>query len=198
MRIGPSPRGWGEPSVSCNNASCSGPSPRGWGELPAIQKGKGHSRTIPTRVGRTATPPNKPKTKTDHPHAGGENHRRPPSPKGKTGPSPRGWGEQRVWLRWLNGKRTIPTRVGRTSCRSVEAAKIPDHPHAGGENFSGTLMALQPVGPSPRGWGEPPARCRARRCPRTIPTRVGRTSPWVRVPPPWPDHPHAGGENEAQ
>ena len=32
---------------------------------------------------------------------------------------------------------------------------MPDHPHAGGENFCWAAGILMRAGPSPRGWGEP-------------------------------------------
>ena len=95
----------------------------------------------------------------------------------------------------MGRKRTIPTRVGRTTWGNALRISIPDHPHAGGENRSSWASSKPSRGPSPRGWGEHMLWQRGRDLIRTIPTRVGRTV--------WPasyhntltDHPHAGGEN---
>jgi len=92
--FGPSPRGWGEQSNDC-------PPPLNW-------------RTIPTRVGRTSSPISRRSRRPDHPHAGGENARATAGPATIAGPSPRGWGEQRVSWSFALLRRTIPTRVGRT------------------------------------------------------------------------------------
>ena len=132
----------------------SGPSPRGWGEL-APKPGRFlPSRTIPTRVGRTGTRAPSNRTRTDHPHAGGENVEGPEPVASEIGPSPRGWGELSgvlvvVWL-W----RTIPTRVGRTITPGNQCDPAPDHPHAGGENSGSASKLRATIGPSPRGWGE--------------------------------------------
>ena len=75
--------------------------------------------------------------------------------------------------------RTIPTRVGRTPNERWVARRWEDHPHAGGENFSCGISLFSQGGPSPRGWGEPHTRSNPAPQPRTIPTRVGRTRPWI-------------------
>src|SRR5438445_91685 len=73
--------------------------------------------------------------------------------------------------------------------------KSPDHPHAGGENPSGDDIDIVDYGPSPRGWGERAQVGCAEFNLRTIPTRVGRTSPNSSPELLSSDHPHAGGEN---
>ena len=91
------------------------------------------------------------------------------------GPSPRGWGEPPPAPAGGPCPRTIPTRVGRTRTVCSHAMRLPDHPHAGGENLQPGMNAQTQAGPSPRGWGElrHAPRCLGRA--RTIPTRVGRT-----------------------
>ena len=132
----------------------------------------------------------------DHPHAGGENHRTGHHTRGQPGPSPRGWGKLTVRSFSHAGARTIPTRVGKTSSTRRSWELTADHPHAGGENRWRDARDEIEFGPSPRGWGKPyPAR-QAGLASRTIPTRVGRTAIASRAPPQWPDHPHAGGENQ--
>ena len=91
--------------------------------------------------------------------------------------------------------RTIPTRVGRTTFFPDTASQRADHPHAGGENHQPAVESFVQFGPSPRGWGEQFHLGLAVRDLRTIPTRVGRTSPPPHSACLASDHPHAGGEN---
>ncbi len=152
-----------------------GPSPRGWGE-PLRPLTLAHAfRTIPTRVGRTLAAPMDSSMHSDHPHAGGENHRRRTKLADGGGPSPRGWGELSAFPHRLLLPRTIPTRVGRTQPITYSTIDGADHPHAGGENISPVAGAQHYLGPSPRGWGERPSQRDAPGQARTIPTRVGRT-----------------------
>src|ERR1035441_5301620 len=70
----------------------SGPSPRGWGIRDGEIPRNGQTRTIPTRVGNTASPPPGSSPATDHPHAGGEYDPTAAWASSRSGPSPRGWG----------------------------------------------------------------------------------------------------------
>ncbi len=153
-----------------------GPSPRGWGERPRPRHQQWRWRTIPTRVGRTVFPAFRCLGIPDHPHAGGENRVGSDQMERNGGPSPRGWGEPRRIPQCGCVVRTIPTRVGRTAGRSHTHARPADHPHAGGENIGHPSPPPPPRGPSPRGWGEPLGGKDRLQLPRTIPTRVGRTS----------------------
>ncbi len=94
-----------------------------------------------------------------------------------------------------DGKRTIPTRVGRTGPRTRCLKCAADHPHACGENGLLDPFIRSAYGPSPRVWGELGEECRARHQSRTIPTRVGRTIPAPSSCRMTSDHPHACGEN---
>ncbi len=114
-----------------------------------------------------------------------------------TGPSPRGWGERCPRRRRCVARQTIPTRVGRTVWQRRARQPQLDHPHAGGENLHCTARRFYRSGPSPRGWGERGDRTLGDLPVRTIPTRVGRTSPPSRRIKSPADHPHAGGENAA-
>ena len=102
-------------SPTRNTSSANGPSPRGWGELSRHPITIADTRTIPTRVGRTGRRGTFDWPTADHPHAGGENSSRYAAPASEYGPSPRGWGEHPGAGWQLQGLRTIPTRVGRTS-----------------------------------------------------------------------------------
>ncbi len=92
----------------------SGPSPRVWGEQTEPQRGRSPNRTIPTRVGRTFCDHSSPPESTDYPHACGENVSTAKAVARRIGPSPRVWGEHVEDLKRAIGRRTIPTRVGRT------------------------------------------------------------------------------------
>src|SRR5436309_524547 len=109
-------------------------------------------RTIPTRVGRTISGPSEGTARPDHPHAGGENNSVTDKTENEYGPSPRGWGERYPCRRKGQRVRTIPTRVGRTGFAPWASPLLPDHPHAGGENFPGASQWHDGFGPSPRGW----------------------------------------------
>ncbi len=133
----------------------------------------------------------------DHPHAGGENLIIRCHAVRLFGPSPRGWGEPSPRSCAGRARRTIPTRVGRTSTQQSGVRPRSDHPHAGGENVERGGGVTTVSGPSPRGWGEPIDGRNKVRHQRTIPTRVGRTTRWPRLGCQPTDHPHAGGENFA-
>src|SRR5271165_4145606 len=151
------------------------PSPRVWGEQLRKRALAGADRTIPTRVGRTRTPPSPLVIKPDHPHACGENQAKIILKIDERGPSPRVWGEQFERGIFDVASRTIPTRVGRTAvCQGYQSYE-PDHPHACGENIARNLDSAKCDGPSPRVWGELPSMRSLQPEDRTIPTRVGRT-----------------------
>ncbi len=83
-----------------------------------VQHSSDQPRTIPTRVGRTIGRVAKYLVSSDHPHAGGENHRAHTKFPAVRGPSPRGWGEPKGDVEREQHRRTIPTRVGRTRRQS--------------------------------------------------------------------------------
>ena len=143
------------------------------------------------------TPPQKSSycEKTDHPHTRGENLALIAIGEGLSGPSPHAWGELHVRHDLMLHRRTIPTRVGRTTAPSGEATGAPDHPHTRGENKSAGWPIERDSGPSPHAWGELLVATKERGRPRTIPTRVGRTFSRSRVDGRSSDHPHTRGEN---
>ncbi len=115
-----------------------------------------------------------------------------------------------------NGRST-PTRVGKTRSDSYRQNIPTVHPHACGENDTACKRGMVCIGPPPRVWGKPdrdyfidrrygpPPRVWGKhvcvshgdRCPRSTPTRVGKTI--RRVSGGWcvSVHPHACGENGA-
>ena len=92
-----------------------GPSPRTWGEQEHGRGEQGRKRTIPTHVGRTLSLRPSAGIATDHPHARGENALARFAIKSRDGPSPRTWGERLRHTSSRTCHRTIPTHVGRTT-----------------------------------------------------------------------------------
>ena len=191
---GPSPRAWGEPMMHKNRFGTERTIPTRVGRTPSRLRARLEVRTIPTRVGRTNSPATALSVIADHPHARGENRARIGSRERIDGPSPRAWGEPAQCPAVAVARRTIPTRVGRTSSSassqslrsdhphargenigvSLRVSYVADHPHAGGENAMKPVTLPRKSGPSPRGWGEPSRYGDEGVHGRTIPTRVGR------------------------
>ena len=93
-----------------------GPSPHAWGKLSKYRRQLEISRTIPTRVGKTAWWRFIEGTGTDHPHT-------------------RAWGKRYGDSTNTWSTRTIPTRVGKTARGAQLRGMSTDHPHTRGENF---------------------------------------------------------------
>src|SRR5947209_13761887 len=91
------------------------------------------------------------------------------------GPSPRVWGKRERKRMDFLLKRTIPTRVGKTTNSGKRSRNAADHPHACGENVGGAACQLALAGPSPRVWGRLNEAVGVDLVQRTIPTRVGKT-----------------------
>ena len=175
-----------------------GPSPRAWGEPTQMTTGWSFTRTILTGVGRTNSG-NIPRCwRADHPHGRGENSALSFTVSVMVGPSPRAWGELASCAEMNAKSRTIPTGVGRTLSQSRDSISWADHPHGRGENLLMARRFATACGPSPRAWGEPMVRYRARAARRTIPTGVGRTAPAMNDCPARTDHPHGRGENPSR
>jgi len=134
-------------------ATAFGPSPRGWGN-PTLPNSPGNAkRAIPTRVGKSHKSQAVFQVTPGHPHAGGEIRDAEDVRGNADGPSPRGWGNQRSTSRILDYQRAIPTRVGKSSSCRAYLHRNTGHPHAGGEIGEPVDWHCQEFGPSPRGWG---------------------------------------------
>jgi len=171
-----------------------GPSPRGWGNLSGVLHRDLPGRAIPTRVGKSRIRAETNSRAAGHPHAGGEIAFVHPHDECNRGPSPRGWGNQRMPRSPMSFPRAIPTRVGKSLSIRTVTALYSGHPHAGGE-----IAPLHPqrewfVGPSPRGWGNLVAGVDQNPVVRAIPTRVGKSINRDSIDILSPGHPHAGGE----
>ena len=148
--------------VKVNSGATGGPSPRVWGKLKRHIIFRYLHRTIPTRVGKTATRAHALAAIADHPHACGENATAKTPTHTHGGPSPRVWGKLFHEFGKLGGVRTIPTRVGKTGSTSDVHECAADHPHACGENTELTARLsgskwVNRVLPLPQPTVQPPA-----------------------------------------
>ncbi len=207
-RVGKSERGGCKPSLPpghphaggeisrqmTDQARPCGPSPRGWGNPFRHLGHRPGNRAIPTRVGKSICRLPLPPASPGHPHAGGEIPLCFPNDFRHRGPSPRGWGNPGGAVAWFNGRRAIPTRVGKSPTCGPMWRRSAGHPHAGGEISPKHFAICSNSGPSPRGWGNRKTNARRAKCHRAIPTRVGKSHGRVRHCAIATGHPHAGGE----
>ena len=181
--------------VGLHSRCSAGSSPRGWGTPGMTFAPLTDDRFIPTRVGNTPWCFRWSRSRSVHPHAGGEHTDGWLVNSPRRGSSPRGWGTRPNTSRSRAPRRFIPTRVGNTWRPRRNVRPLPVHPHAGGEHPTWRLMKPIHIGSSPRGWGtlEPVGHAVSGR--RFIPTRVGNTVSSVRALLSPTVHPHAGGEH---
>ncbi len=92
--------------------------------------------------------------------------------------------------------RFIPTHVGNTPGRTVDATGLPVHPHARGEHRRIPSSSPWSAGSSPRTWGTHLAGREVRVLDRFIPTHVGNTGGMCDGRFRTPVHPHTRGEHD--
>ena len=132
-----------------------------------------------------------------HPHACGENCRRPTSTLASDGSPPRVWGK-RAYRPWTKGNNAVhPHACGENGGRNPAGAAPPVHPHACGENLVRQPLQLGVGGSPPRVWGKRGEPYDGDREIRFTPTRVGKTAWASACWPGCPVHPHACGENSS-
>ena len=171
------PHGRGENRLRTSGSTThSGTSPRAWGKRIGNTVVKIHRRNIPTGVGKTADDYSSSWGCTEHPHGRGENFARRASGKMKKGTSPRAWGKQLEKRVHLDGKRNIPTGVGKTNQSAPRIMPRSEHPHGRGENPDWPPAIAHTVGTSPRAWGKLQAPFSGKFRTRNIPTGVGKTT----------------------
>ncbi len=129
------PHACGENACAASaSVSISGSPPRVWGKLhPAWRLGV-FPRFTPTRVGKTPHPSRTPPSPSVHPHACGENSRRPNLLLDGNGSPPRVWGKRCSLRNCMPLSRFTPTRVGKTRSAPPKRSGPTVHPHACGEN----------------------------------------------------------------
>ena len=130
-----------------------GSSPRVWGRGPLSGLARHPDRFIPTRVGKSESPPPLPLLTPVHPHACGEEVPGSGFGKFRPGSSPRVWGRGLRTEPTVHPQRFIPTRVGKSPSVHLTGNTAAVHPHACGEELPpGERIDLQ-GGSSPRVWG---------------------------------------------
>ena len=98
------------------------------------------------------------------------------------------------WPRSASRARSIPTRVGISSCARGRHPLLPVHPHARGDLPVTDGLYTIVSGPSPRAWGSQVVRPDDSTRLRSIPTRVGISRWRGRSTAANPVHPHARGD----
>ncbi len=166
-----------------------------WGTRGQLDHAEHGCRFIPTHVGNTYRDTGKWGVYSVHPHACGEHVLLIATLRFLGGSSPRMWGT--LLLRPCSHKSTrfIPTHVGNTPWPDATAICIAVHPHACGEHSICRVIHRCLNGSSPRMWGTLIALPCLRRCQRFIPTHVGNTLFFGRLPCLLSVHPHACGEH---
>jgi len=155
-----------------------GPPPRAWGQPHRPQPDSDGVRSTPTRVGTTGFAVTRGSGWPVHPHARGDNHVGLRRVGAVAGPPPRAWGQHPDAAAGILDSRSTPTRVGTTPRAYRTARKTPVHPHARGDNSSGSTSQPSPTAVHPHARGD-----------NSVPPRpTGR---------PGTVHPHARGDNAA-
>ena len=174
-----------------------GSPPRAWGQRHGAHVLGHRRRFTPTRVGTTLVDAYSGACVSVHPHARGDNSRRPGDSKDQPGSPPRAWGQRQCTRVHSIPPRFTPTRVGTTAESTARHGSSTVHPHARGDNLLIPLQIMVGAGSPPRAWGQPVWHRKCRQCDRFTPTRVGTTSD--QFTPIWiaPVHPHARGDNQA-
>ena len=130
----------------------------------------------------------------DHPHACGDKIHSLFGISFFVGSSPRVWGQDHHRVRYGDGVRIIPTRVGTSLfCQDLRYTRQ-NHPHACGDKPLLPIVAINRIGSSPRVWGQGNRLILILLMVRIIPTRVGTSFGKM-----WrkhidEDHPHACGD----
>ena len=109
----------------------------------------------------------------DHPHAYGDKNITESRLRVLAGSSPRVWGQGASAIRFLNGVRIIPTRMGTSIFPMVRCRFFKDHPHAYGDKGVDSSIDDLTIGSSPRVWGQGNASIIIIAGNRIIPTRMG-------------------------
>ena len=146
-----------------------------WGKLCVGHSQRPRIRSTPTRVGKTRPSNIALRKVAVHPHACGENASGVITIQDVHGPPPRVWGKLDIPGTPAVGKRSTPTRVGKTLSPPPRRDDHSVHPHACGENRSPTGQARCLGGPPPRVWGKPANQNGVSHTRRSTPTRVGKT-----------------------
>ena len=173
---GPSPRVWGKPKRGAD-ASRVRSIPTRVGKTASVPARSLSIRSIPTRVGKTWSSMCRPSAiHAVHPHACGENVTVSIIACAPCAVHPHACGENAPVCRSLpSPSRSIPTRVGKTVRRFMRASGLGPSPRVWGKRHDQQRDTSGFIGPSPRVWGKRYCVRSGHPVYRSIPTRVGKT-----------------------
>ena len=129
-----------------------------------------------------------------HPRVGGETETELEDQRLADGPSPRGRGNPSDVTVYLKSFGSIPAWAGKPQHSSVCDPTRTVHPRVGGETDAVAIEALNGVGPSPRGRGNPHRRASTPSMVRSIPAWAGKPPRDCEACGPSTVHPRVGGE----
>ena len=104
------------------------------------------------------------------------------------------WGQELFSCGNFAIARIIPTRVGTSRAVRSNSNRQVDHPHACGDKYIKNMTEINPLGSSPRVWGQGQSETTAALYDRIIPTRVGTSIRLLLLLLSVKDHPHACGD----
>ncbi len=129
----------------------------------------------------------------DHPRVGGGTKPSCALLKAGQGPSPRGRGNLSITNSLTKLIGTIPAWAGEPNTFPQSAYLAKDHPRVGGGTSPNLVKRFSPLGPSPRGRGNPPQALFWALLVGTIPAWAGEPKPNVKELRGKKDHPRVGG-----
>ncbi len=151
-----------------------GSPPRAWGKcLQRVLRDR-LQRFTPTRVGKIQRVHPRHRAGPVHPHARGENSRARRQKIKCIGSPPRAWGKLHRQDCCESVYRFTPTRVGKILRVPAPLRAPAVHPHARGENPSGSCQPFRASGSPPRAWGKFVSFPGLLPFARFTPTRVGK------------------------
>ena len=151
----------------------------------------------PTHVGKTPDYWKVAYLRGKHPHARGEDTRKPDVAAYAGETPPRTWGRLHRYEAGDHDWGNTPTHVGKTGYhrRAEKAGK--KHPHARGEDAGMPASRTARIETPPRTWGRLPSCLIILRYIRNTPTHVGKTERRNRDQKRGWKHPHARGEDKS-
>ena len=172
------PRSRGENFPAClrRKSSC-GSSPLARGKRCAPRPGRGSSRLIPARAGKTVRRPTIASTAGAHPRSRGENSKLTAEARQEAGSSPLARGKPGCAAAGLAGDGLIPARAGKTTDSMASTPPPGAHPRSRGENHASALIAAGVPGSSPLARGKQRAGEGCAALGGLIPARAGKTEP---------------------
>ena len=169
--------------------------PRTWGRRPRHEQLPCLLRNTPTHVGKTDAQPAGRLKAGKHPHARGEDVRRPEKMKSEPETPPRTWGRRSGRSGSTTRKGNTPTHVGKTLEIFSPCHSARKHPHARGEDVRAISIAGVKIETPPRTWGRRIECSGPDGEPRNTPTHVGKTDLTRSYLDTLRKHPHARGED---